>query len=119
MVNEGNLRLIVEPASLARTTLGTRTGVVYFQYGSEAFPSNVWNDLAPDFSYAWLNAVIKVVSGTSHGETVFFMDGAYVVELTANDPGLVKTHFYEDRPNRKIDRGSVNIGGPAAPRERT
>jgi len=109
MVDGSGLRLVAEQQSLSRSALGTQTGVVYFEVGDDFFPSKGWTDLAPDFAYAWLNGVMRIASGASRAETVFFMDGPYVIELTAKSPNRVDIHFIEDRPQRKIPRGFVTV----------
>jgi hypothetical protein len=107
MVEEKSLRLLTVPESLSRTAMRTRDSVIFFEFEKGFFPSEGWIDLAPDFSYAWLNAVMRIASGVSDSETVFFMDGPYVVELKAERPGFVYVHFFEDRPQGKIDRGGI------------
>jgi hypothetical protein len=107
MVMGCQLQLRVEPDSLTRTELGIRSGIIYFETREGYFPSIGWNDLAPDFSFAWLNAIMRIITAKSKAESIFFMDGPYVIELSSKNPGFVDVLFVEDRPKGKIERGFI------------
>jgi hypothetical protein len=50
---------------------------------------------------------MRIVSGASTAETVFFMDGPYVIELSAKDQEMAEVHFFEDRPGGRKPRGFI------------
>ncbi len=87
------MRLLINTESLARSKKGTTFGLVYFETESGLFPGKGWTDLAPAFARAWLEAMIRIASGSTKTETVWFMDGPYTVEVSATNPGIVEMKF--------------------------
>lgn len=67
-----HLKIVVdEPLTLAKS--GAIWGAVYFQNGEKFFPERGWDDMAVAFLTGWVEALVRIATGSSRDETVFFL----------------------------------------------
>jgi len=58
------------------------SGVLYVQLGDLCFPDSKWNDLCASILAMWLLSVNKHLLCQEKKTTLYFMDGAYSINLT-------------------------------------
>src|SRR5712691_6270066 len=79
-----SLRLtVVDDKFFTRSQSGTIWGRVYFEIGDHFFPDNGWTDIVVAFSSAWLEALIRIGTESASRERVWFMDGPFVIDISA------------------------------------
>ena len=70
-----------DPTTLQRSELGTISGVLYLQLGSQSFPEKGWNDLPVAVLQMWLNALRPLRSGQCSEAECPFMDGPFMLRV--------------------------------------
>jgi hypothetical protein len=76
-------RIVVDAATLTPGSIGPATGTVWLDVEGVAFPSEKWNDFVVVVLGWWAAAVLRALRGEIGPHEVHFMDGPYLVELTA------------------------------------
>ncbi len=87
------MHLVADTTSLMRSEIGTIFGNICFETEEGCFPDEGWTDLVVAFSSAWLNALIRIATGSARRESVWFMDGPFRLDLCANAPEQVQISF--------------------------
>jgi hypothetical protein len=81
---------IADDQFLMRSKDSTIWGRVYFKNGDRFFPEQRWTDMVVAFSWAWLDALIRLATRSSRREQVRFLDGPFQVDLSAANNNVVE-----------------------------
>jgi hypothetical protein len=96
--------LIVETSSIKVRINGPATGNIWLELDSYYFPANGWNDFVVVVLGWWANALLRLIRGISTRETVHFMEGPYVVEVTLCPSGSFRFRALRDG-GRNVEMG--------------
>ena len=90
------MRIIFDPNTLQQTKGGSVTGVVYFEFSSEAqFPVAGWNDFVVVVANWWRAALGQIGEGQAETD-LRFMDGPYWITAVSQGTSLL-LRCIEDR----------------------
>ncbi|HTU32709.1 MAG TPA: hypothetical protein VMF66_02780 [Candidatus Acidoferrum sp.] len=85
--------LVFDDELLRRGQSGAIWGRIYFDIDGEPFPDRGWSDLVVPIADAWLEALLKMTSGTMARAKVHFMDGPFYVTIALAAPGIASLSF--------------------------
>lgn len=85
------IEIVVEPASLRRSEMGSVTGPVFLRGPTEDFPETGWSDFPVVILGWWIEGLTEVVAGRELSFQGMFMDGpfAFVVQCEAGDSARI------------------------------
>jgi hypothetical protein len=76
--------MFVDNEFLKRSQSGAIWGSVHFEIGDQFFPDNGWTDLVAGFLTTWLDSLTRIAQGKITHQRVWFMDGPFAIDLSAN-----------------------------------
>jgi hypothetical protein len=79
----------VERWLFERSTSGSISAGLWFSFGPTAFPEERWEDFATAILAALVEAVQRLLEGSSETEEVFLMEGPYRLEMQVEDEAHV------------------------------
>ena len=89
-----SLRLIfIDDEFLKRSQSGAIWGSVHFEIGDQYFPDSGWTDLVAGFLTNWLDSLTRIAQGKVTEQRIWFMDGPFAIDLSANDHGHLSMMF--------------------------
>ena len=100
-----NTSIIVDADSLSFRPRGSATGNIWLVIGGCEFPALQWNDFVVVILGWWVESLLRLLRNSSTKETVNFMDGPYVVEVSRTPSGGLHLRALEGS-NRSIERAS-------------
>jgi hypothetical protein len=98
--------VVVNTGTLARSSLGGITGVVYLHSAEEDFPEEHWSDFPVVVLAWWINDLHKITSGTESSCVCNCMDGRYTFVLKREDGSTVRVAWGrrgEEKPIMSVD----------------
>jgi hypothetical protein len=114
-----SLRLVfIENEFLERSQSGAIWGSVHFEIGDQFFPDNGWTDLVSGFVTNWLDALTQIAQGKVTHQRVWFMDGPFAIDLSANNhDGLAMTFLHKEVQKyllnanvKDLHRNGIDVG---------
>jgi hypothetical protein len=81
------VRIIVDPASLTRSSKGQIFGTIYIELVGEAFPDSMWSDSVVVILGWWLTEMTDLKTCGRSKAKFLFMDGPFRAELALDDHG--------------------------------
>jgi hypothetical protein len=93
--------VVEEDRFFARSKSGAIWGTIYFQIGdNQFFPGKGWTDLVAAFVAGWLEALLRVTTGTVESHRVSFLDGPYAVDISMPQKGLANLSFVHNEESK-------------------
>lgn len=83
------MQLIIDKNSLRRTSKGSITGVIYFDFGEIKFPEIGWDDFVVVIVGWWITSLLKLFMKHSITEDLLFMDGPLAIRLAKKEETLL------------------------------
>lgn len=101
-------RLLVNPSTVRLRASGPATGEIVLMLGDVAFPSPGWNDFVVVVLEAWIGALVRLARNASAVERVYFMEGAYAVDIARLRSGVCELRLIE-RPARQYELAETSL----------
>lgn len=97
-----DVRLLVEPPTISLRTSAPATGSIALVVRDVVFPVEGWNDFVVVILEAWATALVRILQRSSETESVHFMEGPYVVELTRLTTGAIQVRALERSGRERV-----------------
>ena len=100
-----SFRLVfVDDEFLKRSQSGAIWGSVHFEIGDQFFPDSGWTDLIAGFLTTWLDTLTRIAVGEITQQRVWFMDGPFAIDISANNHGhLIMTFLHKEVQKYLVD----------------
>ncbi len=97
------IKIVLGKDSLHRSTKGSITGIIYFDFGHYQFPEKEWSDFVVVIISWWLNALDQVVRGISKCIDFHFMDGPLLLRLKKDSKDILKLECIDEGKHAKVE----------------
>ncbi len=71
--------VVLREQSMEQHSGGSITGIVFWKCNGHSFPDSAWNDFIIVILGWWVQAIARLIAGTTTTETMDFMDGPYSI----------------------------------------
>jgi len=79
------MQLVADKKTLEKSTNGSITSVIYFDFGKIKFPEKEWSDMTLIILGWWLKNAQRLITEKSRTEEFMFMDGPFFLRATIKD----------------------------------